>query len=290
MHVHFLRRARGLVVRHLSGDAQQQHERDGAARDVHGGVCAVQRRVVGVGGRRGRRRLRLHPVGRVVVSARALLEPLGAHRTAKSQEAAAAAVPVVRVVAREFLVVLAAHVVITQTGVVVTPERRGRTDSRDGCARRRGGHGGGSVKLLVFVCAPRRVFPLFFACAQRVQVDQEQQEVLDAHDFRFSLARSLALYTLFGARVLLVRTVGPVRVRTAAAPRASTAVTHLMLRTKSREAHESPVLHTHTSARAHFAFVPFFKRKFLYDSARDIKSFPRAVCLQEKNPKQQELK
>lgn len=68
--------------------------------------------------------------------------------------------------------------------------------------------------------------------------------------------------------------------RTAAAPRASSAVTHLMLRTKSREDHKSLVLHTHTFARAHFGSVPVYNASFF-----TIQRETRVVPLQDKKKK-----
>lgn len=124
VYVHLPGRAPRLVVGHLGEDAGNEHEGDGPARDVDGGVGAVLVRVVlvgvpvgavaAVGGQRAAGGGGVGPLGALVVAAQALVELLGALVAAEAVEAGAAAVAEARqaVVALELLVPLPAHVVV----------------------------------------------------------------------------------------------------------------------------------------------------------------------------------
>lgn len=103
------------------------------------------------------------PVGRVVVGTDSLIHSFGFHWTAEAQEAATAAVPVVGVVAGELFIELTAHVVVAETGVMITND--GRLDLCDPL----GYHcrSSGAVDLLHFGGSLWRGFaPLGRGCAQ----------------------------------------------------------------------------------------------------------------------------
>ena len=160
VYIHFLRRLGGFIIGNFSRNPNGDDERNDPAADVHRGVGLVQLRVVRVTCRRRWRGLGFDPVRCVVVGAALLLQPLPPVRAAEAQEAAAAAEAVVGVVAGELFVVLAAHVVVAQAGVVL---HRGRLDLRDPPRDDRGqrDRSGAAVDLLHLWGPPRRVFALF---------------------------------------------------------------------------------------------------------------------------------
>lgn len=171
VNVHLLGGLRGFVVRHFDGHSEYDDEGYDPAGDVDRGVCLIHARVVDLG-RDGRRGGRLHPGGFVVVVAGNLVQLVLLVLAAEAQVARPAAVPVVRVVALETLVVLAAHVVVPQAGVVVA----GRRGLLRGDGRHRGGFGSLSGGLFGFL-APRRGAQ----DAQRIQIYEQQQKVANPH-------------------------------------------------------------------------------------------------------------
>lgn len=183
MHIHLLRRSGGFIIRHFGRNPQYNDEGDDPAGDVYGGVGLVQRGVVRVPGGRRRGRLGFDPVGSVVVGTDSLIESLGFDRTAEAQETAPAAVPVVGVVAGELFVVLTAHVVVAEAGVVIPDDGRLDLSDPSRCHRR----SRGAVDLLHFRGSLwSGLAPLGRGRAQdaqRVQIDQEKQEMSDPHGF-----------------------------------------------------------------------------------------------------------
>lgn len=183
MNIHLLRRSGGFIISHFCRNPQHNDEGDDPAGDVNGGVGLVKRGVVSVPGGCRRGRLGFDPVGRVVVGTNSLIQSLGFNGTAEAQETAPAAEPVVGVVAGELFVVLTAHVVVAEAGVVISDD--GRLDLRDASNYHRRSRR--AVDLLHFW---RSLWSGFAPLgrgraqdAQRVQIDQEKQEMSDPHGF-----------------------------------------------------------------------------------------------------------
>lgn len=118
VYIHLLRRLCGFVICNFGWDSKHDDEGNDPTGYIDRCVRLVRARVIGITGWVSRGDGCHHPDRSLIVLTRFLVESVLLILAAEAQVARPAAVPMVRVVALEHFVILAAHVVVAQANIV----------------------------------------------------------------------------------------------------------------------------------------------------------------------------